>query len=399
MSTNEELWLVAVSAGRWQISGIRAALNSGLKVLALDGDHIAQGMEIATKSVVVDIKDPNAVLTAIESSGIRPVGVVSFVSEVGMKAAAAIRERYGLEGPDCNLTYALTNKVRQREIWEKAQVPGPCWRAFRTVPEALVFAPTVGFPCVIKPADSSGSRGVSKLESDFGLEDAARKALESSHSTTALIEAFISGKEYAVETFGDGQLIHVLAVTEKTKVPGTNGTVAQELSTLANTSIEDTVANTAVLALQALGYLTGPGHTEVIVDDQGTPRLVEAAGRGGGFMVFEKLIEKASGYDVVSATALQAIGKHFPKITRKQRAVTLRFFPSQSGVVTRFNGFSAANKIAGVEAGPFVSIGDHVGEVQGDADRLGYILAEGETPSEAKAAADRAESLISFEVV
>lgn len=394
MSKRDQRWLAMVSAGRWQVHGIRCAQRAGLCVLALDGDAAAPGLAIADMSVVVDIRDPAAVVDAVARTGVTPSGVVSFVSEVGMMAAVAIRERYGLRGPDRELTVALTNKVRQREIWTVAGVPGPQWRVVRSVAEAQAVLESIGYPAIIKPADSAGSRGVTKLCVADQLESAFGKALQASPAQTVLVESYMDGTEYTVETFGDGRTTHVLAVTEKVKVPGTGGTVAMELSTPQSAQRVSVVAAAAVGALEALGYREGAGHTEVIFKDDGGLGLVEAAGRGGGFMVFDALAQRASGYDLVTACALQAVGIIPPPVQLASRAVTLRFFPSRAGTVTFLSGFEAASALEGVSAGPFVKVGDKVGSVKGDGDRLGYILSDAATQQAARALADRAEGLI-----
>lgn len=398
MNTSEKPWFFAISAGRWQLSGIKRALDSGMNVFAIDGDPNASGFKIATKSLVVDIKDTNAVLSAIKNSGITPDGVVSFVSEVGMLSAAAVREEYGLTGPDKKLTNAVINKVKQRELWDKAGIPGPKWFSFNSITDVEYYAKQLGFPCIIKPSDSAGSRGVTKLDNTEGIKEAALIALAASNSGVGIIESYMDGIEYAIETFGDGQEVHVLAVTEKIKVPATNGTIAQELSTPCEKVKSEMVSSVAVNALKALGYLSGPGHTEIIMNYNGKVGLVEAAGRGGGFMVYERLVELASGFDIVKATALQAMGHNPEVVIEKNRAVVLRFFPSIPGEVMKLDGFSEANNLSGVEAGPFVSIGQQVGKVQGDGDRLGYILSEGETTAVAKSLADKAQSLINIEI-
>ena len=100
------------------MKGIQKALSIGIRVLALDGDTDAVVLSISTRSVVVDITDVQAVLAAISSTGIIPSGVISLVSEVGMPAAAAVRDQYSLPGPDVNLTKLLTNKVEQRTVWK-----------------------------------------------------------------------------------------------------------------------------------------------------------------------------------------------------------------------------------------------------------------------------------------
>ncbi len=399
MDNVKKPWLIALSAGRWQVSGIQAALDNGLRVLALDGDPNAVGLIIATKSMVVDIKDRQAVLAAIEQAGVMPDGVVSFVSEVGMPAAAIVRERYGLTGSDIKLTHSLTNKVQQRIIWDEKKISGPKWRKFISVNEAIKYVQEIGFPCIVKPTDSAGSRGVSKVECFSDFAEAAGEALNASQMGVALIESFMEGVEYTVETFSDGKMTHVLAVTEKKKVAGTKGTVAQELLTPADNIKTKIVSDIAVASLEALGYEYGPGHTEVILDQNLKPGLVEAAGRGGGFMVFEKMVEKVSGFDIVAATALQAIGLQVSvNVNKKRRFSVLRFIVSKKGVVKKIEGIEEACRLSGVEAGAFVTISQKVESVQGDGDRLAYILVEADSPEIAQSLADHAESLIKIKV-
>jgi len=397
---NDNTWLVALSAGHWQLSGIRAAMRQGLQVLALDGDPDASGLGLSTQAQAVDIKDPDLVLASIQESGIEPSGVVSFVSEVGMPAAAVIREKFGLPGPDYELTRRLTNKIAQRQVWQQKGVPGPEWWSFSSMDEAIRQQGAISYPCIVKPADSAGSRGVTKVESAEEYLQAAELALSTSRSGEALVESFMDGVEYAVETFGDGNKTYVLAVTEKKKVPGTRGTVARELATLNDPVREQLVADVAVKALDALGYTSGPGHTEVIVQNtDGSPGLIEAAGRGGGFMVFERMIEMATGFDIVTATALQAVGVDAEIELGEKQAVVLRFVASTQGEVSKVSGIDAANSITGVEAGAFVKVGDKVREVEGDGDRLAYILAVDETPEKAARLADQAESVIQIDLI
>jgi biotin carboxylase len=396
---SEALWLVSVCAGRWQLKGIAAARAAGLKVLALDGDPDAPGLKAADLGSVADVRDPEAVLRAVRALGLRPSGAISFAAEAGMLSAAAVREAFGLPGPGMDLALSLTDKLRQRRAWTLAGVPGPRWEAARSIEEAASAASRIGFPLVVKPCDSAGSRGVSKVESGGELRAAASAAFDASRSKTVLVESHMAGTEFTVETFSERGRTHVLAVTSKTKVPGTGGTVANELATpdLPGPAV-DAVAQAAVDALAALGYSDGPGHSEVIMGPDLKPGLVESAGRGGGFMVFDMLVPRLSGYDIATACALQAVGLEPPPVRLRSRAGVLRFFPSRPGTVRGWSGFEEAAAVEGVSAGPFVAEGEKVGSVHGDADRLGFIFTEASTPALARGLADRAESLIHFDV-
>lgn len=373
-------------------------MRAGIRVFALDGDPKAAGLTLADKAGLVDVRDPEAVVAAVRDSGIVPDGAISFVSEVGMASAARLREYFHLPGPKSDLTEVLSNKARQRAQWQKTGVPGPQWKLVRTADEIREALQEIGFPAVIKPVDSAGSRGVTKLEDEQDWLSAAERALASSHSKTALVESYLAGTEHTIETFGHKGQVHVLAVTEKKKVPGTGGTVANELATPSSKRNSEIVAKTAVSALMALGYTEGAGHTEIILSPKGEAGLVETGGRGGGFMVFDGLVPLASGFDIATACALQAVGLPVPAITNLQRAVVLRFFPSRPGIVQEILGFETASHLPGVQAEAFVSVGEHTGNVKGDGDRLGYILAQAENPGAAQSLADRAESLIHFRI-
>lgn len=396
-----EPWLVAVTAGRWQRNGIQQARRLGLKVVAIDADPNAEGFADADRALNLGLDAHATVLEALRAMDIAIQGAVSFASDAGTPLAARIREAFALPGPRSELCERLLNKAQQRRIWSEHGVPGPRWQIFAEPAQVLSAMPVFGFPLIIKPADSSGSRGVTKLESETDdLHDAVRRAFQFSKSGEVLLESYMDGTEFTVETFAADGPHQVLAVTEKKKVEGTRGTVASELATPQRPpEVVNRIAQAVVSAYAALGYDQGPGHAEVILQNDGSVGLVEVAGRGGGFMVFDKLVPAVSGIDIARLTALQAVGRELGPIeVRHTGAAVLRFVPSRPGFLRSISGFDAANDISGVEAGPFVQAGVHLHRAAADGDRLGYILSRATTPIEAQRLADEAERLIHFEI-
>jgi|SRR5690554_31032 len=53
------------------------------------------------------------------------------------------------------------------------------------------------FPCVVKPTDSQGQRGVQLIEAKEKLQDALKLAIESSTSKEAIIEEYLDGNEFS----------------------------------------------------------------------------------------------------------------------------------------------------------------------------------------------------------
>lgn len=404
MNTNlNKCWLASVGAGRWQMAGIAAAQRAGLRVLALDSDARASGLEVADAGIVVDIRDTTAVIDAVINSGISLDGAAAFAAEAGMRALGALRDHFGLPGPGLEVLGTLSNKAKQRRAWHDAGLANPrFWREVATIEAGLDAIADADSAVLVKPVDSAGSRGITRLGTNarpVQRQTAIEVAFTASTTRHAIVESVLPGREYTVETFGDGTETHVLAVTVKRKVPGTEDTVADELASPDEDSATiEAISDLARQALESVRYREGPGHVEVMQDPGDGPALIEAAGRGGGFLVFERLVPLASGYDIVTASALQAVGQTPPPVGSDRRAVLIRFFPSRPGRVRGFSGFEDAAMIHGVEAGSFVNLGDETSAAASDGDRLGYILTSGATPQQARARADAAEQRISFDI-
>lgn len=401
MRSNEELWLVAITAGRWQKHGISEAKKAGIKVIAIDADPEAEGFQIADKHLCINIDNYETVIKALRDLNINIRGAVSFCSEAGMLLAAYVREAFGLPGPQTELCRSMIDKGIQRRVWEKVGVPSPQFKIFSDKLAVQAEIPIFGFPLIIKPTDSSGSRGVTKLESlDDNIVDAVDRAFHFSKSGEVILEKYMQGTEFTIEVFGANGEIRVLAVTEKKKVEGTRDTVARELATSDRApEVIKRIVDAVVGAFIALGYLEGPGHAEAILMDDGSVGLVEVAGRGGGFMVFDKFVPIASGINIARLTALQSVGLALDPFIFNCKATVLRFFPAKAGTLQAIYGFNEANEIAGVEADSFVEPGASFEGAMVDGDRLGFILSCAETLVEAYYRADLAESRIFYDFI
>ena len=103
------------------------------------------------------------------------------------------------------------------------------WKVFQNQKSLKRSIDEFKFPIIIKPTESSGSRGVSKVFSlnDTNLASSIKSAFNFAKNNEVIVETYMSGYECTVESFTDSGETHILAVTEKKKVMNSNGLIAE----------------------------------------------------------------------------------------------------------------------------------------------------------------------------
>ncbi len=397
---SKELYLLFICAGRWQLNGMLQAKKLGYKVFAIDGDKNAEGLKISDKFLVADIHESEKIINYIKDQKIELGGVICLTSDIGQNTASIIREEFKLFGMPYKISKRMTNKEVQRgALTNKKGINIPKWLIVEKHLNINKIIEDIGLPCVVKPVDSAGSRGVEIVNVEGKLKEKIRSASLFSSNSRVIVEEYIEGVEYTVETFTHNLTTHLLLVTEKSKL---NKTLANELFS-ADLEEKDVAELTVKIEkiFKVLGYKYGAGHTEIIKrNSDGVFFLVESAGRGGGFLVADLLVPKASGFNLNKACVVQAMGDEPSKfLNTKNHKTLLRFIPSQEGVVKDINGFEVVNKIKNVVAGCFVKVGDKTKKAQLDGDRIGYILTKAKTKSIAFSLANKIENRIKINYV
>ena len=393
-------FLVSVTAGRWQIPIIEKAINNGYSVIAIDSDSEAPGLKIAQHSVVSSLEMVEDIIRQLGLISKKLDGVVSYCSEAGMTLAAHIRKEFCLEGSNLVESELLQNKFLQRSRWENANVPSTEFRFFHDEVEALGYLMSVGLPKVIKPVDSSGSRGVTILKDVTKSEAAISVAFKYSKSKGILIENFLKGVEFTVEAFVVSGEIYILLITEKTKIDEAHPTIADSLTSLKPHSLVWNKLKTAAqAALISLNYQNGPAHLEIMYDSvTDSLGLIELAGRGGGFNLASKLIPSTTGLDFADLCLKSATGDDFRINPLFYRPSILFFVPATEGVLVGVKGFEEINSIPGVEAEMLVKLGQQLQAPESDGDRICSVVITAETNEKRQDLLEKIRRTLTIEV-
>jgi biotin carboxylase len=394
-----------VGAGRHQRRAIARARELGLRTVAVDRNPEALGFPEADEHELVDFSDVAAVIEVGRQRGVD--GVLTVSADRAVPVVAEVAEALGLPGIGADTAQVMTHKVAMRRMLAEAGVPQPRFAAVRTLDEARRAAQTVGFPSVLKPADSGGQRGVFRLESADDLERHLHAALAESPTEEAIVEGFQDGLELnGLVIARDGE-VELLTLSDRLRPPGIGfgvGWIHVYPSTLFADTLRE-AERVAVHAVHAVGLRDGIAFPQVIAAD-GQAWLVEVAARIPGGQMAD-LARHAVGVDLVEIALRQALGEPVPDELarpRFQQPLAVRFLtaepgPLPTGTVRSWTGLDRVLAFPGVvQADVFLTEGEEIRPVRLDGDRRGYVIAVADTNLEALERAEAAARLLDVEV-
>jgi glutathione synthase/RimK-type ligase-like ATP-grasp enzyme len=317
-------------------------------VLATDRCHILEN-PWGDNAAPVRFEDPEPGIDALAARG--PFDGILAVGDRPACVAAQAAERLGLRFHPAEAARAASNKLLAREHFGAAGMLIP---EFRRMSLAEACSETgiakVKFPCVLKPLDSSGSRGVIRANNWEEFRGAAAR-IARMREGELIVEDYIPGREFALEGVVAGGKLQTLALFDKPDP--LEGPFFEETIYVTPSREPDVVQRrireTAQTAVTALGLTDGPVHAEMRVNSQGV-WILEAAARpigglcsrvlrfGTPFCTLERLLLRhALGEDVSSATL--APGSH---------GVMMIPIP-HAGVYRGVQGLEEARKVPGIE--------------------------------------------------
>ena len=294
----------------------------------------------------------------------------------------------------------MTHKVAMRRRLAEGGVPQPQFAAIRVWREAAAAADTVGFPAVLKPADSGGQRGLFLLRSFSDLERHFHAALAESPSGETILEEFTDGLELNGLVVARGGEPYPLLLSDRLRPDGVGfgvGWIHSYPSRLFGDALEE-AERVALRAVRTLGLRDGIAFPQLIVTDDGRALVVEVAARIPGGQMAD-LAFHALGVDLVQIALRQALGEEATDdlvVPRISRPTAIRFLtahpgPLPIGKVRRIGSLDRVLAAPGVvQADVFLQVGEEIRPVRLDGDRRGYVIATGDTNVQALELAESA---------
>jgi len=331
--------LLIIGSGWEQEALIKEAKKQGHFVIATHPGMNTDGFALADVRFVKDSLDISSHLQIARTYQVD--GIVTDNCDYSLYTAAVVCQTLGLPFNSIKSALFSNDKFAQRNACAAGNITQPEYYKVQTYEELESAAGSLGYPLIIKPVDSRGTFGVTKVESVEELQGAFIDALSNSASHSLICEKFIKGTLVTVDGFVFSNGHRSMSVASRTFEEGAKP-VTKEIIYPARF---DQALNVRLMGnhdavVAALGYHQGHTHGEYIVTEDQEIFLVECTNRGGGVYTSSTLVPELSQINLNEILINQSLGidtfemeGNGPELMKK--SVILTFLDMEVGKVIK----------------------------------------------------------------
>ena len=303
----------------YQVYAIKEAVRLGYHVITCDYLPDNPGHKYAHEYYNVSTTDKEAVLELAKRLHVD--GVVAYASDPAAPTAAYVCEKLGLT----TSPYESVEKIKKKDLFRKYleehgfNVPKSC--SFHTYEEALEKIGSFNLPVMVKPVDSSGSKGINKMTDVSQLKDFVADALSYSRDKRFIIEEFIVKKGFQIsgDAFSvNGELKFYCFGNEyySNNVAKNFAPLGECWPFLMDKSLITRLVKDLQRLISLLGMKSTAYNVEAIVDENDNIYILELGARSGGSLI-PQITEHATGVNMVTYVIKAAMGEDCSDIELK----------------------------------------------------------------------------------
>lgn len=371
--------LMLLGGMRYLVPVIEAAHKLGVYVITCDylPNNIAH--KYSDEYCNVSILEKDKVLE--KAKELKIDGILSFACDPGVVTAAYVAEKMGLpsSGPYESVEI-LQNKGKFRKFLTENNFNVPVAKQYTDIETALNDTEMFNWPVIVKPTDSAGSKGVTKVEEKDKLKDAINYALKFSHSNEFIIEDFLEkvGDSSDCDSFSiDGKLKFVSFSAQKFDENCENPYTPAAFTWPASISKihQEELTNEIQRLLTLLNMKSSIYNIETRECTNGKAYIMECSPRGGGNRLAEMIIYM-TGVDMITNIVKSALGMELDVIEQKEikdNWAEIILHSEKEGI---FEKLWISEEISSniVENDLWIETGTHVGGFSGANEAIGTMV-------------------------
>jgi biotin carboxylase len=392
--------LLILGASEEQLPLYREAARRGLRTIAVDHRRDRPSVAYADQFLHLSTRDHEAIARAL--GPVTPAGIVSIGSDACLMTWHELSRRY--RTPHQYPRAAAAASMDKATFHRVVRAAGlPTYRSLDLAEPDERALPPLRYPLVVKPGDSSGSRGITLVRDPADLGPALRRAHVNSHTGRFVVEEYLQGRDLTIEMFVRGGATVFAAITERTVLPSSNFIIAGHRSPAPISAADRArVVDAGARLCAAMDVTDGPAHFDVSLAPDGTPYMLETGARmcGNGY---SRLMRAVHGIDTIQTALDLALGLPWDVRPVRNGHGIIRLLGSPSdheGTLAGIHGLDAVRSLPGVaEAEVDAKVGDTVRPFDQSAHKLGYVVVTGDTPADAERTLEIALTALRLDVV
>ena len=334
--------LMILGAMEMHVPLIQRAKEMGLYVITVDYIPENPGHNLADEAYFDSTTDLDAVLDIAKKCQID--GIMTYNSDPAALSASYVAEKLSLPGNPYNAVKIMSEKNLFRAFLKGNSLNVPNFGNYLSPEDVKIHFDDFSFPVIIKPVDSSGSKGVTVVSKKEEIDSAIDSALSKSRCKKIIIEEYIEPIGHQLHGDGfveNGKLIfialgdHHFDVFLNNLVPYST-TYPTEHSSEIVEQCKDQVQR----FITAVGFKNGGFNVELRISKKdGKPYIIDIGARNGGNFT-PKVIEYASGFNFLDRAIKVAMGEPLENIKKTDKIYDfvsyLILHSKNSGVLNNF---------------------------------------------------------------
>ena len=368
--------LMIMGAGIYQVPLIKKAKEMGIYTIAVSIPGNYPGFALADKVIYENTLDYERILEVAKEEKID--GIVTAGTDVAVITIGKVCDELGLAGISFEAAKIASNKILMKRKYEEYGVRTARFREIGFDEDLKEKIQGLNFPMIVKAVDSSGSRGITRVNAEAEFEAAVEAVKSVTRTDHFIVEEFIEGKEFGAQAFvQNGKLKFALPHGDYVF----QGDTGVPIGHFAPYELSEEVINDAEeqleKAIQAMGLNNCAINADFILKDDKT-YVLELGGRSGATCLAE-LVSIYYGYDYYEKLIRAALGEDlkFPQDHAMPNASML-LRSDRDGVIRSIVNHNVEDPdICEIQFD--YKVGDAVKKFHVGPHRIGHVITKGET--------------------
>lgn len=371
--------IMVFGVGELQKSIIERAHKMGLFVVGIDPCSDAICKDDCDVFEVVGGQDFDRTIDVCQKYNVK--AIVTAATDKPLVMMANVADKLNFPFYSVRTATWSTDKYQMKQRFMEGDVPCAQGRLISSANEAEGME----FPIIVKPRDNSGSRGVKLCRNKDELQESVSEALENSHLTTVLVEEFIEGREFSIESLHYDGKSEIIQFTEKktTEFPYNVELGHKQPANLTDDQRQQIGVIINKIA-ECMQFENCPSHTELKINDRGI-FVIETSPRLGGDYITSTLTPLSTGINLEDQLLHIALGESVDtKTGRVEKASAVCFFSLPEGMVQLMSAeiYNISNWPHIVRFDLKLHVGDYVHRITSSLDRYGQFIVEADSRTE-----------------